>query len=92
MNLRVFLRLQTDSYLTSLRDTLSTEISSNVEYTSLSMGGKASSQKKVIKTIELAEALAAVLIERGLQGSDYKEKERLTHVRFAWYAKAHLGR
>jgi len=82
MNLRLFLRLQSDSYLTDLRDSIATEIASNVEYTSISMGGKSSSQKKVVSTIKLATALAQVLIERDLQGGDYEEKERMTHVRF----------
>ena len=83
MNLRLFLRLQSDSYLTDLRDSIATEIASNVEYTSISMGGKSSSQKKVVSTIKLATALAQVLIERDLQGGDYVEKERMTKVRFA---------
>jgi hypothetical protein len=83
MNLRLFLRLQTDTYLTTLRDTIATELASNVEYISISMGGKSSSQKKVVSTIKLATALAQVLIERDLQGSDYVAKERMTRVRFA---------
>ena len=82
MNLRIFLRLMSDSYLTSLRDEIATSVSQNVEYTSISMGGKSSSQKKVVSTLKLANALATVLIERGLQGSDYVEKERMTTVRF----------
>ena len=82
MNLRIFLRLMSDSYLTSLRDEIATSVSQNVEYTSISMGGKSSSQKKVVSTLKLANALATVLSERGLQGSDYVEKERMTTVRF----------
>ena len=82
MNLRIFLRLMSDSYLTSLRDEIATSVSQNVEYTSISMGGKSSSQKKVVSALKLANALATVLSERGLQGSDYVEKERMTTVRF----------
>jgi len=83
MNIRNFLRLQTDSYLTDLRDKVSTELAANNdEFMSLSMGGKNVSKRKLVKTTELCDALAAVLIERNLQGSDYKAKTRMTRVRF----------
>ena len=83
MNIRKFLRLQTDGYLTTLRDAISSDLSANVEYTSLSMSGKSVSQKTMVRTVELADALADVLIERGLQGSDYEAKTRMTRARFA---------
>ena len=82
MKLRNFLRLQTDTYLTTLRDKLSSDISSNVEYTSLSMGNKSTSTRQMVKVDQLAEDLAEVLIERGLQGSDYAKKTRMTRARF----------
>jgi hypothetical protein len=83
MNIRKFLRLQTDGYLTTLRDAISSDLSANVEYTSLSMSGKSVSQKTMVRTVELADALVDVLLERGLQGSDYKAKTRMTRARFA---------
>jgi hypothetical protein len=82
-DLRPFLRLQTDSYLTSLRDSLATEISDNVEFHSLQMSGKGVSSRKVIKVEKLASWVAQVLIERGLQGSNYKAADRMTVARFA---------
>ena len=82
MNIRKFLRLQTDSYLTTMKITISDNLASNREYSSLSMSGKSVSQRPTVKTIELADALADVLIERGLQGGDYKAKTRMTRVRF----------
>jgi len=82
MNIRLFLRLQTDIYLTTLRDKLATEISDNVEFMNLSLGGKSISKRNLVKVTELAEALAVILVERELQGSNYKEKTRMTRVRF----------
>ena len=82
MNLRLFLRLQSDSYLTDMRDALALEISAYLEYSSISVGGKSSSMRKLIRVEALAVALADVLIERGLQGSDYVKKERMTQARF----------
>ena len=82
MNLRLFLRLQTDTYLENLRDSIATDLSENREYISISLGGKSSSMKKMVNTVKLATALAEVLLERNLGGSDYKEMERMTHVRF----------
>jgi hypothetical protein len=82
MNLKRFLRLQTDSYLTTLRDKVATELAGLVQFTSLSMSGKTVSQRNLVKVTDLADALAIVLIERGLQGSDYKEKTRMTLARF----------
>jgi len=46
------------------------------------MSGKTVSQRNLVKVTDLADALAIVLIERGLQGSDYEEKTRMTLARF----------
>ena len=83
MKIKKFLRLQTDSYLTTLRDKVATDLSDNVEYTSLTMAGKSVSQRNMVKTVDLADALADVLVERNLQGSDYKAPTRMTKARFA---------
>ena len=80
--IRKFLRLQTDAFLLQMKTTISNNLATNREYSSLSMSGKSVSQRTMVKTVELAESLADVLIERGLQGSDYKAKTRMTRVRF----------
>ena len=68
-NITNFLRLQTDDWLTSLATKVADDLLENVEYTSLSLGGKAVGQQKAVKTDVLAEQLALVLTERGLGGA-----------------------
>jgi len=82
-DIRPFLRLQTNAWLTALRDKLATDITNNVVYTSLSFAGKAVGQQEAMNTIALAQQLADVLVERGQEGSDYKAKDRMTVARFA---------
>ena len=82
-NIRQFLRLQTDTWLTTLRDTVATAIVDNVEYTALNVGGKSVGQRRSIPTAELAEALADVLTERNLGGDQQTNvKPRQTLAQF----------
>ena len=78
-----FLRLQDDSWLTSLRDKLAADLLANVEFTSLSFAGKTVGQRNRIATARLAEQLTEVLIDRGLAPSTYVAKPQMTVARFA---------
>ena len=55
-NITNFLRLQTDVWLTKLSDKVAADLLQNVEFTSLSLGGKAVGQKQAIRTDVLALA------------------------------------
>lgn len=80
-DLRQFLKLQSDDWLTALRDKLAADLLSNVQTTSVSLNGKTGGQSVHVPTADLAEQLADVLQERGLVPSDYT-RTRLTLARF----------
>ena len=82
-NVRKFLRLQSDSWLLNQRDVLANQLATNVEYTSLSMGGKSVGQRTRIRVVDYADALVDVLVERGIEGSDYTKPTRMVRARFS---------
>ena len=83
-DLKAFLRLQTDAWLLELRDKVASDLAKNVSYTNLSMGGnKNVSQQQLVKVEQLASDLAIVIVERGLQGTEYKAPTRLSVGRIA---------
>ena len=82
-DVKPFLRLQSATWLNSLKTKVEDAIMANVEYTSMSMGGKSFGRGREIKTSLLAKQLAEVLVERDLGGSDYVAPTRMTVARFA---------
>ncbi len=81
-DLRPFLRLQSDDWLTALRDKVADDLLRNVRYTAITLNGKTTAQENQFQTGELARQLADVLIERGLQGDSYVAPTRMTLARF----------
>jgi hypothetical protein len=81
-DIRPFLRLQSDDWLTALRDKLASDLLANVRYTAITLNGKTTAQDTQFQTAEMAKQLAEVLIERGLQGAAYIAPTRTTLARF----------
>lgn len=81
-DLRPFLRLQTDDWLTALRDKVAEDLLANVLTTSFSLNGKASGQTVHVPLDRLAEALTEVLEERGLIPAGNERTARMTVARF----------
>tara|TARA_Y100001934_G_C11870493_1_gene548395 strand:- start:100 stop:243 length:144 start_codon:yes stop_codon:yes gene_type:complete len=47
------------------------------------MGGKSVGQRTRIRVIDYADALADVLVERGIEGDDYTKPTRMVRARFS---------
>lgn len=81
-DLRPFLRLQSDEYLTALRDKLAEDLLSNALETSFSLNGKSSGKTVHVPVADLASQLTEVLEERGLVPSGAEPTPRMTLARF----------
>lgn len=82
-DLRPFLRLQSDGWLESLRDKLAEDLLANLKVTSFTINGRSGGQESHVPVDRLAEALTAVLEERGLIPSGNATTVRMTVARFA---------
>ena len=82
-NIRKYLRLMSNEWLLAQRDVVANQLASNVEFTTLSMGGKSVGQRTRIRVIDYADALADVLVERGIEGDDYTKPTRMVRARFS---------
>lgn len=83
MDARPFLRLQSDDYLTAMRDKVAEQLLANVQITTLSINGKSGAQSPHIPVISLANQLTEILEERGLGPDGHEPKPRMTLARFA---------
>lgn len=81
-DIQQFLRLQSDDYLTELRNKLAEDLLSNRLETSFSLNGKSGAQAVHVPVLELAAALAQVLEDKGLISEDAELTPRMTLPRF----------
>jgi hypothetical protein len=77
-NVKAFLLLQSNDWLTALRDKVAEDLLANRLETSMSLNGKSSGQQTHVPIADLSEALAEVLVQRGLEDTDLDPPARMT--------------
>jgi hypothetical protein len=82
-DIRQFLRLQSNDWLTALRDKVAADLLSNVQTTSISLNGKTTGQTVQVAIADLAEQLTTVLEERGLVPESHTNSARMGLARFS---------
>ncbi len=83
VDIKAFLRLQTDAWLMQLRDKVAADLLENVEYTALNFAGKSVGQRQRVSTARLAAQLAEILVERDLAPTGHNPQPQMTIARFA---------
>jgi hypothetical protein len=81
-DIAALVRFQTDAWITAKLESLADELSSGVEFTSISEAGKSHSQQANIPIDEVITAVTSVAYERGLNAANNTRKARTSFARF----------